>query len=90
MTDKKKEIIKFINDQFKNHKIIIDVEQKRIDYYNSKNDWLGTFYLETNDFYIIYWFYNNLMEHFKNRYQMYEFIKPFLGKIIGRSLNRVI
>ena len=84
------EIIKVINDLFKDHTIIIDVEQKEIEYYTYNNDWLGTLFLKTNEFDSSYWFYNNLIEHFKNIDEMKEFIKPVLEKIIGRSLNRVI
>ena len=75
------EIINFINNKFKNHKIKIFVEQKRIGYYNSNNDrWLGTFYLKRNKFYISVWFYINLMKHFKNQDEMNEYIKPIIRK----------
>ena len=87
-----REIINIINDQFKNHKITIDIEQKRIDYYNSNNGWwLGAFYLETNELHFSYsfWFYHDIKKHFKNIDEMNEFIKPVLEKIIGRLLNRV-
>ena len=90
MTDKQKEIIRVINDEFKNHKIEIFVEEKRIVYYNFKDDSLGTVYIETNNFYVWYWLYYNLIKYFKDKDEMYEFIKPFIGKIIGRSSNRVI
>ena len=85
-----KHIINFINNEFKDYKIKIFVEEKKIRYYNSNNDWLGTLFLKTNEFDSSYWFYNNLIEHFKNIDEMKEFIKPVLEKIIGRSLNRVI
>ena len=84
---------KQINESFKSHKIKIYVEQKRIDYYNSNNEWwLGAFYLETNELHFSYsfWFYHDIKKHFNNDNEMIEFIKPFLEKIIGRSLNRVI
>ena len=88
MTDKQK--INFIDDQFKNYKIKIYVEENIIEYYNSNNNWLGSFYLKRNQFYIsYYWFYNNnLKKHFKDKDEMYEFSKPFLEKIIGRLLMR--
>ena len=88
MTDKNKEIMNFINDLFNDHKIIIDAEQNIIDYYKSDTyRWLGNFYLKTNKFYAGYWFYNNLMKHFNNQDEMYEFIKLVIEKMIGKSLN---
>ena len=82
---KEKEII---ND-FKNHKIKIDVERDNIEFYNLNNyRWLGSFSLETNEFDIGYWLYNNLKKHFKDKDEMYEFSKPFLEKIIGRLLMK--
>ena len=84
------EIINFINDQFKDYKIRVFVEEKGISYLNSNNNWLGDFYLETNKFYISVWFYINLMKHFKNQDEMNDFIKPIIKKIIGRLLNQVI
>ena len=89
MRDKQK--INFINDQFKDYTIRVFVEQKRILYYKSDNDWLGRFFLETNEFGgSYYWFYNNLIRHFKNSYDMNVFLKFVIEKIIGRSLNQVI
>ena len=82
------EIINFINNKFKNHKIKIFVEQKRIKCHNS-NNWLGDFYLETNKFYISVWFYINLMKHFKNQDEMNEYIKPIIRKIIGKKINEI-
>ena len=86
MTEKEK--INIINDSFKNYKINIYVEEKRINYYNSNNNFLCGFYLETNKLHFYY--FNDVKKHFKNKYQMYEFITPIIEKIIGRSLNRVI
>ena len=86
MTEKE-EIIRVINDHFKDHTIEIYVEEKRIDCYDCNNYWLGTFYLKSNRFGGSYtWFYKNLMKHFNNDNEMIEFIKPFIEKIIGRSL----
>ena len=86
-----KEIINIINDQFKNHKIEINIEQKAIRYYyNNKNNFLGYLYIKTNNFYAGYWFYNNLMNHFKNRYEMKEFLKPVIGKTIKRKINQIL
>ena len=78
-----REIINIINDEFKDYKINIDVEEKAISYLNSNNDWLGDFYLETNEF--IYNYY--LMIHFNN--EMIEFLKPIIGKIINKKLNEI-
>ena len=70
----------------KNHKIKIDVEDEIINYYNSKNDWLGYLYLETNEFiYSYYWLYYNLIKHFNNQDEMKDYIKPILEKIINRK-----
>ena len=67
-------------------KIKIDVERDNIEYYNFNNYWLGDFYLKTNEFdYSYYGVFNNLMKHFENIDEMYEFSKPFLEKIIGRK-----
>ena len=83
---KDKEIIRIINDLFKDYKIKIDVEQKKIIYYKS-NDWcLGIFYLETNEFDSgYYWLYYNLIKHFNNQDEMKDYIKPILEKIINRK-----
>ena len=83
------EIINFINDRFKDHTIDIDVEEKRINYYKSNNDLLGSFYLNTNEFYISVPFYYNLMKYFKNRYEIYEFLKLVLEKIISKKINKI-
>ena len=82
------EIINFINDLFKDHKIKIYVEEKKIRY-NNNNYWLGSFYLKRNQFYISVWFYINLMKHFKNQDEMNEYIKPIIRKIIGKKINEI-
>ena len=83
MTEKEKHI----NESFKNHKINIYVEEKEIEYYTYNNDQLGSFHLKTNNFYMCYWFYKNLKKHFKNTYEMIEFVKPVLRKIIHKEIN---
>ena len=88
MTEKQK--INFINDEFKDHTITVLVEQKRIEYYNN-NNFLGFLFLNTNElyipfqFYISVWFYHDIRKHFKSRYEMIEFIKPVLEKIIDKK-----
>ena len=81
MTNKEKQI----NESFKDYKIKIDVEVKRI-IYKSNNWWLGTLSLKRNNFVASYY----LMKHFKNRYQMYEFITHVIGKIIDKKINEII
>ena len=91
MTNKQKEIIKVIKNLFKDYKIQINVEEKRIVCYDCNNYWLGTFYLKSNRFGGSYtWFYKNLMKHFNNDNEMYEFIKPLIGKIIGKKINEIL
>ena len=86
---KEKQIINFIIHRLKNDKIKIDVEEKKILYYKSDNDWLGRFYLKSNEFDSSYWFYHDIKKYFKNKDEMYEFSKPFIEKIIGRLLNKL-
>ena len=83
MTD----IEKQINESFKTHKIKIYVEEKRIGYYNFNNYWLGAFYLKTNNFYMDYLFYYNLIEHLNNDNEMHEFLKSIMGKNINKKIN---
>ena len=77
-----------IND-FKNHKIIVDVEYERTKYYNFNNDWLGTFYLKRNEFDISVLLYRNLSRHLNNQDEMNEFIKLVIEKMIGRLLMKL-
>ena len=78
-----KHIINFINNEFKDYKIKIFVDEKGINYLNPNDRWLGSFYLNTNKFVTNYY----LTEHFKNIDEMNEFIKPILRKIIHKKIN---
>ena len=83
MTDKEKQI----NESFKDYKIQINVEEKSIDYCISNDCGLGIFYLKTNNFYMDYLFYYNLIEHLNNDNEMHEFLKSIMGKNINKKIN---
>ena len=82
-----KHIINFINNEFKDYKIKIFVDEKGINYLNPNDRWLGSFYLKRNEFYISVLLYNNLIKHFNNQDEMHEFITPIIEKIINRKLS---